>query len=310
MSLRPFEQAPFSSLPKYPRVPHSYEKLPSKEVVVDVDGVAVRTHVKVKGKGPPLLLVHGLMTSSYSFRYVVEPLGAHFTCFVPDLPGAGQSEPVDVPYTPAFLAKFLVQLTVALGIERCACVANSMGGYVALQAALSHTPSFSRLVVLHAPAVPLPRYTALGVALRLPGSMTILSSLIGSNPEKWAHEKVHYYDETLKSKEEARVYGAPLATEEGRRAFWRYLHDTMDWRLFQKFEETLLERRSKGQKFPIPLQLQYVKYDPVVPAETGPRLRAALPDAEYVELAQGSHFAHVDAPAVFLPPTLAFLQKK
>ncbi len=309
MSLRPFEQAPFASIPKYPRVPHSYEKLPSKEVVVDVDGTAIRTHVKVKGKGPPLLLVHGLMTSSYSFRYVIEPLGAQYTCFVPDLPGAGQSEAVDVAYTPAFLAKFLVQLTKVLGIERCLCVANSMGGYLAMQAALSQSPSFSRLVVLHAPAVPLPRYTALGIAMRAPGSMSVLSALIGGNPQKWAYEKVHYYDESLKSKEEAKVYGAPLATEEGRRAFWHYLHDTMDWRQFQKFEETLLDRRMKNLKFPIPLQLQYVQYDPMVPAETGPRLRDAIPDAEYVTLAHGTHFAQVDAPDAWLPPTLAFLQK-
>jgi len=280
MDLRPFQQMPFASLPKYPRIPHSYEKLPSKEVVVDVDGVPVRTHVKVKGKGPPLLLVHGLMTSSYSFRYVIEPLGERFTCFVPDLPGAGQSEPVDVPYTPSFLATFLVRLTGALGIERCACVANSMGGYVAMNAALGMTPSFSRLVVLHAPAVPLPRYTALRIALRIPGSQSILHSLIAGNPLKWAHEKVHYIDESLKSLEEAKVYGAPLSTEAGRMALWRYLHDTMDDRLFQKFEETLLNRKLKGQKFPIPLQLQYVKYDPMVPAETGPRLRDAVPDAE------------------------------
>jgi pimeloyl-ACP methyl ester carboxylesterase len=308
--MRPFEQAPFASIPKYPRVPHPYEKLPSKAVTVDVDGVAVRTHLKVKGKGPPLLLVHGLMTSSYSFRYVVEPLGQQFTCFVPDLPGAGQSEPVDVPYTPSFLGKFLVQLTKVLGIERCACVANSMGGYLAMTAALEQSPSFSRLVVLHAPAVPLPRYTVLGIALRLPGSAGLLDSLISGDPLKWAHDKVHYYDESLKSLEEAKVYGAPLTTSAGRRAFWRYLHDTMDWRGFQKFEERLLDRRMKGQRFPIPLQLQYVKYDPMVPAETGPRLRAAIPDAEYLELQQGSHFAHVDAPDAWLPPTLAFLQKR
>lgn len=310
MSLRPFEQSGFAQLPKYPRVPHPYEKLPSKEVSVDVDGVIVRTHVKVKGKGPPLLLVHGLMTSSYSWRYVVEPLGQQFTCFIPDLPGAGQSEPVDVPYTPAFLGRFLLALTRALGIEGCACVGNSMGGYLAMRAVLdapAGAPTFARLVVLHAPAVPLPRYQALGIALRIPGSQSIFNSLVSANPQKWAYQKVHYYDETLKSQEEARVYGAPLMTDAGRKSFWRYLHDTMDWRLLQKFEEELLDRRMNNLKFPIPLQLQYVKYDPMVPAETGPRLRAAIPDAEYVALKEGSHFAHVDAPDAFLAAAVPFL---
>ncbi|MDP2344284.1 MAG: alpha/beta hydrolase [Deltaproteobacteria bacterium] len=311
-SLRPFEQLPFDKIPAHPRVPHPYLTLPSREVQVDVDGVGIRTHVKVKGKGPPLLLVHGLMTSSYSFRYVVGPLGQHFTCYIPDLPGAGQTEPKDVPYTPSFLGRYLLALTHALGIDGCACVANSMGGYIAMVAALDagKAPSFSRLVVLHAPAVPLPRYRALGIVMRLPGSFGLLEALVRGDPQRWAHEKVHYQDETLKSQEEAKVYGAPLSTSAGRRSFWRYLHDTLDERLLEKFELDLQVRRDTGKRFPIPLQLQYVAYDPVVPAITGPRLKACLPDAEYIELKHGSHFAHVDAVDTFLPPTLAFLAKK
>ena len=313
-ALRPFQQLPYAQLPAHPRVPHSYLTLPSREVQIDVDGVSIRTHVKVKGKGPPLLLVHGLMTSSYSFRYVIEPLGQHFTCYVPDLPGAGQSEPVDVPYTPSFLGRFLLSLARGLGIDGCACIGNSMGGLIALVAALdahkAKTTSFARLLVLHAPAVPLPRYRALGIAMRLPGSFALLEALVRSDPHRFAHEKVHYQDESLKSLEEAKVYGAPLSTTAGRRALWRYLHDTLDERLLEKLELDLQVRRDSGRRFPIPLQLQYVAYDPVVPAITGPRLRACLPDAEYIELAHGSHFAHVDAVDAFLPPTLAFLSKR
>lgn len=312
MSLRPFEQQSFWDIPAHPRVPHPYLSLPSRQVQVDVDGVALRTHLKVKGKGPPLLLVHGLMTSSYSFRYVVETLGQHFTCFIPDLPGAGQSEAVDVPYSPSFLGRFLLCLTRALGIEGCACVGNSMGGYVALVAVLdaAKATSFSKLVVLHAPAVPMPRYRALGLAMRLPGSLAVLDALVRRNPQKWAHDKVHYQDGSLKSQEEAKVYGAPLSTPEGRKSFWRYLHDTLDDRLLEKFELDLQVRRDMGWRFPIPMQLQYVAYDPVVPAATGPRLAACLPDAEYLVLKQGSHFAHVDAVETFLAPTLAFLTKR
>ena len=310
MSLRPFQQLPFAEIPALPRIPHPYFSVPTREVQVDVDGVGVSTHVKVHGQGPPLLLVHGLMTSSYSFRYVVEPLGQHFTCYVPDLPGAGQTEAVDVPYTPAFLGRFLLALTGALGIGGCACVANSMGGYVAMIAVLdADAASFSRLVVLHAPAVALRRHRLLGLAIRLPGSAHLLDALVRRNPQKWAHQKVHYQDETLKSQEEAKAYGAPLSTSQGRKAFWRYLHDTMDERVLQKFERDLQARRDRGQPFPIPLQLQYVAYDPMVPAITGPRLRSYLPDADYVELSQGSHFAHVDAVGAFLAPTLEFLRR-
>jgi hypothetical protein len=41
------------------------------------------------------------------------------------------------------------------------------------------------------------------------------------------HRNVHYFDEELKSLEEAHAYGDPLATPEGSRAFACYLAETM-----------------------------------------------------------------------------------
>src|SRR5215813_2061653 len=63
---------------------------------------------KVTGDGPPLVLVHGLMTSSYSFRYVLEPLGRRYRVFAPDLVGAGLSDkPLDFHYSVDNVARFI-----------------------------------------------------------------------------------------------------------------------------------------------------------------------------------------------------------
>ena len=92
MSRAPFQQLPFAALPALPRIPHPYFSTPARELSLHSTAFGdVRVHCRVHGSGPPLLLVHGLMTSSYSFRYVLEPLGQHFTVYVPDLPGSGRS---------------------------------------------------------------------------------------------------------------------------------------------------------------------------------------------------------------------------
>ncbi|MGC4061768.1 MAG: alpha/beta fold hydrolase [Aquabacterium sp.] len=43
------------------------------------------------GSGAPLLLVHGYPLSGLTWRHVVPALAPHFTCYIPDLPGAGDT---------------------------------------------------------------------------------------------------------------------------------------------------------------------------------------------------------------------------
>ena len=54
----------------------------------------MKVHYRELGSGPPLLLVHGLMTASYSWRYVAPKLAETYRVIVPDLPGAGASDKV------------------------------------------------------------------------------------------------------------------------------------------------------------------------------------------------------------------------
>ena len=166
MSRAPFQQLPFAALPALPRIPHPYFSTPARELSLHSTAFGdVRVHCRVHGSGPPLLLVHGLMTSSYSFRYVLEPLGQHFTVYVPDLPGSGRSSMPDRSYHPDRYAEFLGELIDALGIRGCRTVGNSLGGYLAMRLALRDRGAMSRLLNLHSPGIPLPRLHALRMAL-------------------------------------------------------------------------------------------------------------------------------------------------
>jgi pimeloyl-ACP methyl ester carboxylesterase len=292
----PFRRGRFEELPERPRISHPYFEAAAEDVVVESAPFGtVRIHVVTYGPddGPPLLLVHGLMTSSYSWRYVLGPLGDRFRLVVPDLPGCGQSEPLPGrPHSGAALAAFLGELQERLDIAGCPAVGNSLGGYLCMRRALDEPGSFARLAVIHAPAFPEPRLRALRVATRVPGAKRLLARLARRDPERWAHRNVHYHDESLKSLEEAREYGTPLSTPEGSAAFARYMADALDPRELAAFVAEL-ERRGR---FPVPLLLLYAREDPMVPPKIGPRLHALVPDAEFHWLEDSSHFAHVDSP--------------
>lgn len=304
--LAPFQQLPFRDVPVRPRLAHGYFETRIETVEVETPALGrVRTHVRVHGEGPPLLLVHGFMTTSYSWRYALRPLGERFTLYMPDLAGCGRSDKPDRPYTPEALAGFLGALLEKLSLRGIPAIGNSLGGYLCMQLALADEGALSRLVNLHSPGLPTARMRALRTALDiLPGWKRAVGFAVQHDPERWVHRNVHYFDESLKSREEHEEYGAPLATPEGLSAFLRMLDETVDVRAMARFEARL---RSLA-RFPIPLQLVYARRDPMVPPAVGERLHALLPGSELIWLDDASHFAHVDATERFVSAVLPFLE--
>lgn len=302
---RPFEQMPYAELPEQPRLAHPFFELADERVRVDsVCFGAIELSVRRAGSGPPLLCVHGLMTSSYSFRYLFDRLADRFEVIVFDLPGAGRSEAPDVPYGPEALAALIGELMDTLEITGCPVLGNSMGGYLSMWLALQRPDCMSKLVNLHSPGLVTPRMRALGAALSLPGSGLVLDGLVRIDPERWAFKNVHYFDESLKSREEAREYAGPLRTAEGRRAFRRYLRDTLAVGPMRAFERRLA---ALDGRFVVPLLLVYARRDPMVPPAIGERFAELLGEARFEWLEEGSHFAHVDAPDPFVQVMLPFL---
>ena len=306
--MKPFEQLDYRDLPEVPRRPHGFHALETRTVRVPSRVFGdMNVHVGVAGSGPPLLLLHGLMTSSYSFRYVVEPLATRFRVYVPDLPGAGRSDAPRGRYGAPELSASIGELVDALGIRGATCIANSMAGYLAMRLVLDDEKIFSRLVNVHSPVLPSLKLWALKTALSLPLSRTVLDRMVAHNPRRWVHRHVHYFDETLKSYEEAREYAAPLDRGPGRAAFASWLGDGLDPRDLAAFAESLRRRRDGGVPFPVPLLLLYARTDPMVPPEMGDRLAELVPDARLAWLEESSHFAHVDTPEPFLRVVLPFI---
>jgi pimeloyl-ACP methyl ester carboxylesterase len=88
------------------------------------------------GSGPPLLLIHGLMGYSFSWRFTIPALAPHATVYALDNLGAGLSTANEgMDCTVRATAERILQFEEALGIEDFDLLGTSHGGGVAIMAA-------------------------------------------------------------------------------------------------------------------------------------------------------------------------------
>jgi pimeloyl-ACP methyl ester carboxylesterase len=104
------------------------------ECWAEIDGVRMR-YLRA-GSGPPLILLHGLMGYSFSWRYALPALAPYAIIFAPDLPGAGFSDrPKGLDHSMRGTALRVLRFADKLGIEGFDLLGTSRGGAVAMSAA-------------------------------------------------------------------------------------------------------------------------------------------------------------------------------
>ena len=85
------------------------------------------------GSGPALLMVHGLMAYSWSWRFSLHELTQSFTVYAPDLAGCGFSQHDDsLPGSLESDAEGLLALMDHFGVEQFNLLGSSRGGGVAI----------------------------------------------------------------------------------------------------------------------------------------------------------------------------------
>ncbi|HWC31848.1 MAG TPA: alpha/beta fold hydrolase, partial [Actinomycetota bacterium] len=106
------------------------------------------TFILEAGKGPPVVLLHGLGATNASLLPTLWDLAVDHRVIAPDLPGFGESGKPIRRYDAPFYARWLLAFLDELGIERAHLVGNSMGGRVAIETALLAQHRVDRMVLL------------------------------------------------------------------------------------------------------------------------------------------------------------------
>ncbi len=143
--------------PQLEQVPPIAQIRGAEERFVTLDGVTWRYWFA--GSGPPLLLIHGFMGYSFSWRFNMEALSQHFSVYAIDLPGCGFSQRTQGPgCSLTGDAEQVLRFMEHFGIENADIVGSSRGGglSVVLAATALHTNQLHRIrrLVLVSPINP------------------------------------------------------------------------------------------------------------------------------------------------------------
>ncbi|MEP6643435.1 MAG: alpha/beta hydrolase [Acidobacteriaceae bacterium] len=126
--------------------------VPVEDLWSSVDDAKV--HYLRSGSGPNLVLVHGLLGYSFSWRFIIPDLAQNSTVYAPDMPGSGFSEhPRHIKYYLRGNAERLLRFLDAVGVDRCDLLGTSYGGAVAMAAAACASDRI-RSLILAAPVNP------------------------------------------------------------------------------------------------------------------------------------------------------------
>lgn len=116
-----------------------------KQVTVDGGNISYID----EGEGMPIVLVHGIPTSSFLWRKMIGNLAVRGRVIAPDLPGFGFSNPpVNGDYSISNYARLLGDFLDALSIAEGVLICHDFGGPITVMYALRHPERYQRLIIL------------------------------------------------------------------------------------------------------------------------------------------------------------------
>jgi pimeloyl-ACP methyl ester carboxylesterase len=256
------------------------------------------------GSGPPLVLVHGLLGYSFSWRFNLEPLARRFTVFAPDFPGAGLSAyPPDCEGSLQKTAEVLQEFISSLGVEECDIIASSHGGATALMWAAGgqndHAPA-ARRMLLSAPVNPWSSTRRLLIPLLgSRGGAALFRRCAPHLAFTHPYWLGRLYGECRSiSPETIAGYSAPLELPHG---YDRALSLLRTWRA------DLLQLERVLPRMRVPTLLVWGTRDRAVLPSSAERLRSALHNARLVWLEGAGHLPYEECPEEFNRIALEFL---
>jgi 3-oxoadipate enol-lactonase len=109
----------------------------------------LEVYYEVHGDGKPLILLHGLGSSTRDWQFQLDDFAARYQVITLDLRGYGQTDHPRGPYSIRQMSQDVVALADHLEISNFHLLGYSMGGAVALQLAVDHSHRVDKLIVVN-----------------------------------------------------------------------------------------------------------------------------------------------------------------
>jgi pimeloyl-ACP methyl ester carboxylesterase len=287
-------------------VQHTAERI--EECWMDFDGARMR-YLKA-GSGPALIMLHGLLGYSFSWRYAMPALAPYRTVYAPDMLGAGFSDRPKIDHSMRATARRVLKFAESLGLDWFELLGTSRGGPVAMTAAAESVeaakggkPRVRRLILVCPvnPYSPHGRKLAAFAGTRLGAALVrmVLEDVPSLYP--YWHSRM-FADKSKIPAGSLEGYKAPLKIPG---LFDHALSITSTWAADLRELEALLPRLA-----PIPTLLVWGEKDPAVYVSSLQPLARHFSHAEKVIFPGIGHLPYEECPEEFHRALIGFLTER
>lgn len=260
-----------------------------------------QAHCVDVGRGPTVLLLHGFLHSSYTWRSTIAALSGRYRVIAPCLFGFGWAGRGPSDYSLEGFTGWVRGILDALGVRRVhATLGNSLGGGIALRLALQEPARVGRLVLVSTLG---PTYPVPGLPLRLLNFKAfepLFRATAGSAPFirralSWtAYKRIPVDQAVLAGFAQLRRPGSLTSAVETARQLW----PASKW----------LGRRLEQVR--VPTLVVWGRRDSLLPLAYGRRAAARIPGARLEVFQECGHCAHEEHPDRFNLLVERFLQEE
>lgn len=262
---------------------------------------------RMTGKGPAVVLIHGMAGSSRTWFDVIRILARDYTVIAPDLLGHGESAKPMGDYSLGAYASGLRDLLVgALGVEHATIVGQSLGGGVAMQLAYQHPEMCERLVLVGSGGLGREVSWMLR-ALTLPGAEFLMPVLFPRLARTGGEKVLRFFrDRGVRAPHIAEMWSAyaSLTQTENRHAFIRTMRAVID-----PGGQTVSAKDRLYLAAAVPTLIAWGDRDDIIPVQHAHDAHALLPNSQ-LEIFEGAgHFLHVEHPVRFAEVLHDFIER-
>ena len=232
-----------------------------------------------------ILLIHGFLSSMFSFRRLIPHLHTNFNVIAVDLPPFGKSgKSPRFVYSYENIAKTVVAFLKRKQIENVILIGHSMGGQVCLNIAYQYPNYVKKMILL----------SCLGYVKRAKKSLILLSYL----PFSYLFAKRYLAKTGVMKNLHLVVHDHSLIDEE---MYNGYLEPFLDNRIYKGLIGLLRHREGDLPSEALhtiktSTLLIWGEYDKVVPLQIGKRLQQDLPNAKVIGLKNTGHLVPEERP--------------
>lgn len=288
---------------------------------IDVNGL--RMSYVEKGAGDEtVLFIHGLGASVHTWKYNLDEFASRYHVVAVDLPGHGNSEMPDIPYSVNLHADFIYKFMQKKNIGKAIVVGHSVGGQAAVILALNH-PEMVKKLVLVAPS---------GADVYMTGTFKWLTerqfvrrgAMVGLGPAtggKKRYDKIMWNWLERDGKhgyETALVYDAhSRPTEEWLQEELDYFYDFFVcpqfpdfWRAYLKTAASVPRQfvREKLHNLKVPALIIWGEEDGIIPLESVILFNKLIPVSMLAIFPETGHMPMVENPERFNKVVLEFIE--